>query len=90
MTNKAGFWLTLIAGLSVFYVYALVLLAQGVREHWVLTLSMVLLAAHALELPLARRALKGRDLAYGRVALLTVLYGLLWWVPASRGVFGKA
>lgn len=90
MLQKAEFWLALMAGLVLFYAYALLLLLQGQHQHLVLTISMVLLAAHALEIPLALRALRGRGISFAKMLLPTLLFGLLWWVPTSRGVFGEA
>lgn len=87
MSNKPSFWLIQIAGLSLLYLAAVALAVSGESAHWVVKLCLLLLAIHVLELPLAMRALKGKPVAPARLLLLTVLYGLLWWVPASRGVF---
>ncbi|MGH8461389.1 MAG: hypothetical protein ACRESS_07265 [Stenotrophobium sp.] len=87
MPTQRNVWLTLIAGLSLFYLYSAWLAYGGQTQHWAIRVSLVLLAAHFLELPLALRALKARHPAMPRLLVLTVLYGLLWWVPARRGLF---
>jgi hypothetical protein len=50
-------------------------------------LAGALLAAHLLEIPLAFHMLRGRNAQAPRVIVGTLLFGLIWWVPARRGVF---
>ncbi|SEQ90764.1 hypothetical protein SAMN04488038_11288 [Solimonas aquatica] len=90
MLEKSEFWLALMAGMVLFYCYALLLLVQGLLEHSVLMISLILLAVHALEIPLASRAVKARGIGLGRLLLPTLLFGIVWWLPASRGTFSEA
>ena len=75
------------AGLVVLYAFALVLVLEGQWAHRVVRLSLMVLAVHVLELPLAFHALKGRPRQLGRVIPATLLFGALWWLPVKRGVF---
>ncbi|MGH8505385.1 MAG: hypothetical protein ACRETM_05395 [Stenotrophobium sp.] len=87
MLTQKNFWLLLMAGLSLFYLYAATLAWHGQTGHRAVWVAAALLIAHLTEIPLALRALKARHPALPRLLLLTVLYGLLWWVPARRGMF---
>lgn len=87
MLNNRAFWYANILGLGLIYLAALVLLVQGQTSHWIVLLAGIILAAHVLELPLAFSALKSKNPDPLRVIALTVIVGLLWWVPAKRGLF---
>ena len=86
MLNKSSFWATLIFGLSLLYVVAAVIALRGDMHHWSLRLSLILLGLHVLEMPVAWFKLRALNPAPLRLIVLTLLYGLLWWVPASRGI----
>lgn len=87
MTNKPGFWIAQMCLLLALYGAALVLalLGHGL-EHVVVRLSVIVLAVHLLEVPVAFFVLKGRNPQALRVIVATILFGLLWWLPAKRGV----
>ena len=72
--DKKGFWI----------VQMIVLLAVYAAAAWV---AMDGDTAHVLEIPLAFVRLKGLNAQPLRVIVLTFLFGLLWWMPARRGVF---
>jgi len=87
MTSNKGLWLVQIAGLTLFYLVAAYFAANGQTQHWTVYGAALLLAAHALELPLAWLRLRALNPQPLRLLVLTLLYGLLWWVPAQRGLF---
>lgn len=87
MLNNRSFWYANIAGLGLIYLAAIVLVLQGQTSHWLVMLAAVIVIAHLLELPLAFNALKSLNPNPLRVVVMTVVVGLLWWVPAKRGLF---
>lgn len=87
MLNNRNFWIAQLLGLSLLYIVALVLAWQGQTSHWIVLLAVIILIAHVLEIPLAFRMLKPRNPEPLRVVVLTLIFGLLWWVPAKRGLF---
>lgn len=87
MLNNRSFWVANIAVLLVVYAGGLWFLLQGQSGHWLVLLCAVILAAHLLEIPLAFGKLKPLNPQPLRVAVLTFIFGLLWWVPAKRGLF---
>ncbi|HUS23828.1 MAG TPA: hypothetical protein VM369_02690 [Candidatus Binatia bacterium] len=86
MTNNRGFWVVSMLALLALYAAALVLVAQGHYSHRLVLLAAIILAAHALEIPLAFHMLKARRPRALRVVFSTLLFGLVWWVPARRGI----
>lgn len=87
MTNKPMFWIVMMAACGLVYLAALALAYQGQAHHPVVWLAAILLVAHVLEIPMAFKKLKGKNPQPLRLIVATTLFGLLWWVPASRGVF---
>ncbi|MGH8529776.1 MAG: hypothetical protein ACRETN_08040 [Nevskiales bacterium] len=87
MLNNRSFWIAQLFGLSLLYIVALGLAWQGQTSHWIVLLAVIILIAHVLEIPLAFRVLKPRNPEPVRVLVLTLIFGLLWWVPAKRGLF---
>ena len=61
-------------------------LAQG-DGHRSILVAAIILGLHVLEVPLAFLMLKGRNAQPLRVIVCTLAVGLLWWVPAKRGLF---
>ena len=87
MAQDKRFWLAAMGGLLAFYAFAALQLAQhGLMQRPVLV-ALGLVAAHVLELPVAFRRLRERNPEPGRVVAATLVFGLLWWIPASRGLF---
>ena len=87
MTQTKGFWLVLMAGVLVFYAYAsLQFLAHGLMQRPVLV-ALAFLVAHVLEIPVAFSRLRDREPDPTRVVIATLVFGLTWWIPASRGLF---
>lgn len=87
MLNSKGFWIAQMVGLLAFYAYAAMHLLQGDSSHRSVWVAAVILGAHVLEQPLAFMQLKGRNADPLRVIVGTLLFGLIWWVPAKRGIF---
>lgn len=87
MTSSKTFWIANIAGLAAFYAYATMHLLQGDSGHRSVLVAAIILGLHVLEVPLAIFMLKGRNAQPLRVIVATLLFGLLWWVPARRGLF---
>jgi hypothetical protein len=86
MLKQRGFWYLMMAACLLVYVAGAVLAWRGELRHPVVLLSAVLLVAHVLEIPMAFKRLSGRNPQPLRVIVATTLFGLLWWVPASRGL----
>lgn len=87
MLNSKPFLFGSMFGCCVIYLAALWLALQGHTTHGLVIAAAVLLIAHALEIPLALRKLQKLDPSLPRLVVLTLLFGLLWWVPARRGLF---
>ncbi len=87
MLDNRSFWIANILGLLAVYAGGLWCLAQGQTGHWLVLLSAVILVAHLLEIPLAFSRLRPLNPQPLRVMLMTLVFGLLWWVPARRGLF---
>jgi hypothetical protein len=87
MTNSKAFWIANMVGLTAFYAWAGLHLAQGDSGHRSVLVAAIILGLHVLEIPLAFYMLRGRQAQPLRVLLGTQLFGLIWWVPASRGIF---
>ncbi len=88
MTQRKSTWLFLNAALLLYYGFVLVLLLQGAAPtHLAVLAAVLILAAHVLEIPLARKLLADLDPATPRLVLMTVLFGFTWWLPARRGIY---
>lgn len=87
MTQTKGFWMVQMAALLVLYTVAAVQFSQGHTDSRQILVTALILGAHVLELPLAFIMLKGKNAQPLRVIAATLLFGLLWWVPAKRGIF---
>lgn len=87
MLNNKLFWYANILGLFAIYAGGAYFALQGNAGHWLVLLSAVILVAHLLEIPLAFSQLKALNPQPLRVIVLTFVVGLLWWVPAKRGLF---
>jgi cytochrome c biogenesis protein CcdA len=86
MTNNRNFWYALMGGAVLFYIAAAVLALRGQPYPRTVYVALILLGLHVLEIPLAFNKLKGMNPQPLRLLLMTVLFGLLWWVPARRGL----
>lgn len=87
MIDKKGFWIAQMIVLLAIYTAAAWVAIDGDTTHLLVRVTVLVLAAHVLEIPLAFARLKGLGATPLRVILLTFLFGLLWWMPARRGVF---
>jgi hypothetical protein len=87
MLDNRNFWFANSLALLAVYAGGLWFLWQGETGHWLVLLSAVILFFHLLEIPLAFRQLKSLNPQPLRVAVMTLVFGLLWWVPARRGLF---
>ena len=87
MTSSKGFWIAQMVGLMAFYAWAAMHLMQGDSGHRSVLVAAIVLGLHVLEVPVAFLMLKGRNAQPLRVLAGTLLFGLLWWVPAKRGIF---
>ena len=90
MTNNRNFWIVQMIALLALYGAALVLILQGQGTHRLVTLVQIILVLHVLEIPLAFYLLKARNPQPLRVIVGTLLFGLLWWIPARRGLIAVA
>ena len=87
MTNNKSFWGVQMAALLAVYAAALFIGLSGDHDHIIVKIGAILLVAHALEIPLSLYMLRGRSASLPRLLVLTLLFGLIWWVPARRGLF---
>jgi hypothetical protein len=86
MFDRRGFWLSQMLVLILFYAAAIAFCLSGQAAHLVVKIAAVLLAAHVLEIPIAFYVLRERNPQTLRVIVATLLFGLVWWIPAKRGV----
>ena len=87
MTNTKAFWIANMVGLTGFYAWAALHLAQGDSGHRSVMVAAIILGLHVLEVPVVFSLLKSRKPNPLRVLFGTLLFGLLWWMPAKRGLF---
>jgi hypothetical protein len=90
MTHHKLFWQFFMATLLALYAAAVVRIALGDVDHRNVQLAAIILIAHVLEIPLAFRMLKDKKPQAARAILATLLFGLVWWIPARRGIFAVA
>jgi len=48
---------------------------------------LAVLIIHVGEIFLARNALKGKPIPQGTLVFKTLIFGFIWWLPRSRGVY---
>lgn len=83
MHRQARFWMALNGALLLWYGLALVMSLLGFPwTHPVILSTLLILAIHVLEIPLAARLLASQRPATLRMVVGTTLFGLTWWVPA--------
>lgn len=87
MTNRKAFWIVNMIGLIAFYGWAGWHLAQGDSGHRSVLVAAIVLAIHVVEVPVVFNMLKRRKPNPLKVIVGTLLFGLLWWMPAKRGIF---
>ncbi|MES2883382.1 MAG: hypothetical protein V4709_01150 [Pseudomonadota bacterium] len=87
MTNTKAFWIANMVGLTAFYAWAALHLAQGDGGHRSVLVAAIILGLHVLEVPVAFLMLKSLKPNPLKVLLGTLPFGLLWWMPAKRGIF---
>ena len=91
MLNNRNFWFAQMIVLLALYGAALLLALQGHGiEHIVVRIAVIVLAAHVLEVPIAFYMLKARNPQPLRLVVATLLFGLVWWLPARRGLLAVA
>lgn len=91
MLNNRNFWFAQMIVLLALYGAALLLALQGHGiEHIVVRIAVIVLAAHVLEVPIAFYVLKARKPQPLRLVVATLLFGLVWWLPARRGLLAVA
>ena len=86
MTNNKNFWIAQMIGASIIYAIAAVMCLQGHGDSRLVLVVGIILGLHVLEIPLVFSMLKGRNAQPLRVIAYTFLFGLLWWIPAKRGL----
>lgn len=86
MTNNRNFWYALMFGALALYAVACYLALQGPPYPRLVYVVAILLALHVLEIPMAWAKLKEQNPQPLRLVVATILFGLLWWVPARRGL----
>ncbi|HVT36907.1 MAG TPA: hypothetical protein VHE37_15055 [Nevskiaceae bacterium] len=82
-----GFWIANNVVLLGLYAVTTWLCVSGNSHHWIVWLATIILAAHALEIPLAFKVLKEKNPAPLRTVLGTFLFGFTYWLPAKRGIY---
>ncbi len=87
MLENRNFWIAHMVVLIVLYVAGLVLVLQGQTGHLLVKLDIIILVFHLLEIPWAYKVLKSRNPNVLRLCVMTLVFGLVWWVPARRGLF---
>lgn len=87
MFRSRTFWLLQMLALAALYLAAAWLAIHGMTAHVLVQMAGIILAAHVLEIPLAFYMLKERQPQVLRTMFATLLFGLVWWIPARRGLF---
>jgi hypothetical protein len=87
MTQNKIFWQVFMVALVGLYVAAIVIAIQGHVDHRTVRLAALIVFLHAVEVPLAFRMLQERRPDPLRLVVATLLFGLVWWIPARRGIF---
>lgn len=90
MLDNRNFWIVACALVALFYAGAVAMAAQYGLSHRMVRFALIVLAVHALELPLAFKRLSPRKPSPARVVGMGLLFGAAWWVPAQRGIFAVA
>lgn len=87
MAKTRGFWLSQMLLVTVLYAAAILLYMNGMHSHLVVKIALITLAAHLIEIPVAFHVLRDRQPQALRLIIATFFFGLLWWIPAKRGLF---
>lgn len=87
MRHRKEFWLTLMALCLLFYGRALWHVIEGETGALSVIIAAIIIGLHILEVPMALRLLRNRNPNPIKVSALTIVFGLLWLIPARRGIF---
>jgi hypothetical protein len=87
MLHSRSFWLAQGAAIVLFHLLALVLLLTGNSDHPLVLIWGIVLVIHVTELVAAFIALKGLNVPPLTVIAKTLIFGFIWWLPRSRGVY---
>lgn len=90
LLDRKEFWLGAMALIAFIYLIALVLLMLVGTHTFIVKLALLMLAVHALELPIAFKRLAPRKPRPQKLVPLVLLFGAAWWVPAQKGLFPVA
>lgn len=87
LADHKPFWLLCNAALALLHVAGIILCISNGLAHPIAILWAIILAVHALELPLAFVLLRKNTFSPAMTTIMTLLFGFTWWVPARRGIF---
>ena len=89
MLKTENFWKVVQGGVTVFWLSIPAFFLGGITMPLLLIAAIILLALHALELPVAFAKLRGKGISPFQTVTKTLVYGFTWWLPLSKG-FTKA
>jgi hypothetical protein len=81
--NMAG---SVAAWIFIFYGAFLTKL-QGASHTFWLIITLIWCIAHPLELFMSMPVAKNAGISAGKTIVMTVLFGVTWWLPLKQGVF---
>ena len=87
MFKNKTFWLLHNVVAIVFWLTALAFIASGQTERRLVLVAAIIFGLHVLELPVAFRVLRGRNLSSLKIFTMTMLFGYTWWVPVRVGAY---
>lgn len=88
LKNKA-FWLLHNIVVIAFWLTALAFIATGQTERRLVLVAAIVFVLHVVELPVAFRVLRGRNLSPLRIFTMTMLFGYTWWLPVRLGAYAR-
>jgi hypothetical protein len=86
LTQSPGFWNSCRFALLAWYSLALNLALSRQSLHACVVVTLLLLGVHLLEVPYAIWVLRPRSVDRPYLALMTLVFGFLWWFPLRRGI----
>lgn len=91
MLDSKAFWVAQGIVIVVFHVVAVgtAIASDAGLSHPLVLIWLLVLGAHTGECLLAYNALKNKHVALSTLIPKTLVFGFIWWLPHSRGVFRR-
>lgn len=91
MLDSKAFWMAQGIAMVVFHVVGIgtAIASDAGLSHPLALIWLLVLGAHTGECLLAHNALKDKHVALSTLITKTLVFGFIWWLPRSRGVFTR-